>query len=127
MVIRMVSEQIVSYEAFWIYLFTFVISTMLTIIIGYILASRSPSKIKAETFECGQEEDIHPHETFIRGADRYFAYAVAFFILDAFVWILIAGAASLKMYIPTGLFISLYIVSLFSVLAYYIFKVREAL
>jgi NADH:ubiquinone oxidoreductase subunit 3 (subunit A) len=80
-----------------------------------------------ETFECGQEEDIHPHETFVRGADRYFAYAIAFFILDAFVWIIIAGAKSLRVYLPTGLFISLYIMSLLSALAYYIFRVREEL
>ena len=119
--------QLLPYEAFWIYISIFLVSTLLTIVIGYILANRAPSKVKSDTFECGQEEDIHPHETYIRGANRYFAYAVAFFILDAFTWMIIAGAISISTYLIAGFLISVYIIILISVLAYYVIKVREAL
>ncbi len=125
--IIMLETQLLPHEVFWIYVIIFVVSVMGTIEIGYLLSSRSPSKIKRESFECGQEEDIHPHDIFILGADRYFAYAIAFFILDAFTWILIAGTKALDIYIAAGLFMATYLVALMAALSYYVIKVREAL
>lgn len=121
------ASQLLPYEVFWSYVISFLISAALTVIIGYILANRVPSNVKEDSFECGQEEDVHPHEIFIRGADRYFAYAVAFFILDAFTWIIIAGAKVISLYVATGFFIATYVVAIMSALAYYVLKVREGL
>jgi NADH:ubiquinone oxidoreductase subunit 3 (subunit A) len=123
----MAAPQLLPYEVFWTYLFSFVISTAFTIIAGYILATRIPSSMKFDAFECGQPEDILPHQTYIKGADRYFAYAVAFFILDAFTWIIIAGARVLDFYIAAAFFMATYIIALMSALAYYVIKVREGL
>ncbi len=123
----MFDAQLLPHEVFWLYVIIFVISVMGTIEIGYLLSNKAPSKVKKDTFECGQEEDVHPHEIFILGADRYFAYAVAFFILDAFTWILIAGTKALDIYIAAGLFMATYLVALMAALSYYVIKVREAL
>lgn len=123
----MFGPELLPYEVFWIYVIIFTVSAMATIEMGYLISNRAPSKVKKETFECGQEEDIHPHDIFIRGADRYFAYAVAFFILDAFTWILIAGSRALDVYLATGLFIATYLLALMAALSYYVIKVREVL
>ncbi len=112
-------------EIYWTFIFLFLVVAMLTIVIGYILARKAPTKVKRETFECGQEVDIHVHDTYIKGAERYFAYAVAFFILDAFTWILIASVNALKTYLFTTTLIVVYIVLIMIVLAYYISKLRE--
>ncbi len=123
----MFESQLLPFEAFWTYVIIFIISTAITVIIGYILANRAPNPVKKTTFECGQKEDIHPHEIFIRGADRYFAYAVAFFILDAFTWIIIAGVKALNVYLASGLFMVTYLLAIMTVLSYYVIKVRERL
>lgn len=123
----MLGSQLLPYEVFWIYITIFAISTSLTVILGYILANRAPNPIKKSTFECGQKEDVHPHEIFIRGADRYFAYAVAFFILDSFTWIIIAGVKALDVFLASGLFIATYLIAIMIVLAYYVLKIREML
>jgi len=118
---------ILPHEAFWIYVGLFLIVTDVTIMIGYILARKLPSVVKEATFECGQPEDIHPHETYIRGADRYFAYAVAFFILDAFTWILIAAVKALDIFIFSFLLLALFLGGITTALYYYITRVREVL
>ncbi len=118
---------ILPYEAFWMYVGLFVFVSALTILIGYILARRNPSPVKEATFECGQEEDIHPHETYIRGADRYFAYAVAFFILDAFTWILIAAVKAFNVYLGSFVLAALFLAAITVALYYYVSRVREVL
>ena len=119
--------QLLPFEAFWAYVIIFFISMALTVILGYLLANRAPSPTKKTTFECGQKEDIHPHEIFIKGADRYFAYAMAFFILDAFSWIIVAGVKALDVFIASGLFIITYLIAIMIALGYYVIKVRERL
>ena len=121
----MFGYQLLPFEAFWIYIVIFAISTSLTVILGYLLADRVPNPVKKSTFECGQKEDVHPHEIFIRGADRYFAYAVAFFILDAFTWMIIAGVKALNIYLISALFMTTYLLAIIIVLAYYVLKIRE--
>lgn len=123
----MFESQLLPFEVFWSYVIVFVISTSLTVILGYLLANRAPNSVKKSTFECGQKEDVHPHEIFIRGADRYFAYAVAFFILDTFTWIIIAGVRALDIYLASGLFIITYLLAIMIALSYYVIKVRERL
>lgn len=123
----MFGYQLLPFEAFWAYIIIFAISTLLTVVLGYLLANRAPNPVKKSTFECGQKEDVHPREIFIRGADRYFAYAVAFFILDAFTWIIIAGVQALNIYLVSGLFMATYLLAIIIVLTYYVLKVRERL
>lgn len=69
----------------------FFISGLIVPVLAYILVGRSRGEVKEDTFECGQEIDIRPMDIRIVGAMRYFAYAVAFFVLDALSWILMAS------------------------------------
>lgn len=119
--------EILPYEAFWIFIIIFFIAALGTIEAGYILSRKAPSPVKEATFECGQDEDIHPHETFIRGADRYFAYAVAFFILDSFTWIIIAAVRVISIYLATILLLTTFIAGISVSLAYYVYRVRGEL
>ena len=119
--------SILPYEAFWIYVSLFIFVSVVTILAGYIMGRHKPSPVKEATFECGQEEDIHPHDTYIRGADRYFAYAVAFFILDAFTWILIAAVKAFNYYLTSFILVSLFLSGIAVALYYYVSKVREVL
>lgn len=87
--------EILPHEAFWIFITSFFLTGALLPIIAYILVGRRRGEIREDTFECGQEIDIRPTDVTIAGAMRYFGYAVAFFVLDAFVWILMASTNSL--------------------------------
>lgn len=84
------------YLVFWIFVGLFAISVALTVIVGYILSTKVPTEVKGATYECGQPEDIHPHEIMFKAAERYFAYAMAFFVLDVLAWVLFAAVPSVR-------------------------------
>jgi len=81
------------YMWYWIFIVTFFITGLILPVIAYILEGRRRGDVKEDTFECGQEIDIRPSDIRIVGAIRYFAYAVAFFVLDALTWILMASTS----------------------------------
>lgn len=83
-----------SYIWYWIFIVIFFVTGLILPVIAYVLEGRRRGEIKEDTFECGQEIDIRPSEIRVVGAIRYFAYAVAFFVLDALTWILMASASS---------------------------------
>lgn len=85
------------YLWYWIFIIIFFISGLILPLIAYILEGRRRGEVKEDTFECGQEIDIRPSDVRIVGAIRYFAYAIAFFVLDALTWILMASALSVDL------------------------------
>jgi len=82
------------YLWFWIFIVLFFVTGLVIPVIAYILEGRRRGTVKEDTFECGQEVDIRPSDVRIAGAGRYFAYAVAFFVLDALTWIIMASASA---------------------------------
>jgi|Deesub1362B_J571_1020462.scaffolds.fasta_scaffold00004_439 NADH:ubiquinone oxidoreductase subunit 3 (subunit A) len=85
------TAEILPFEAFWLFITSFFITGLLLPIIAYLLIGRRRGEVREDTFECGQEIDMRPNDVTIVGAMKYFGYAVAFFVLDAFVWILMAS------------------------------------
>jgi len=119
--------EIGPYEAFWIFVGIFFISSLIVIVLGWILSNKRESSIKEDMFDCGQKPDVTPHKIPIFGSIRYFAYAMAFFVLDAFVWIILASVYPFK--ICSGcfsIFFLLYIGIILVGLSFYINRVMEA-
>ena len=116
---------ITPFAAFWIYVILFFVSSAATIIIAWILASRRREPAKYDVFEAGQPMDVIPTDVGIFGSIRYFAYAMAFFVLDAFVWILIANTLALEGSTLAGAYLTIYIAIIFLGLWFYISKIME--
>ncbi len=114
------------YEAFWIYIILFFVSSAATIVIAWILASRKREPYKYDVFEAGQKMDVIPNEVGLFGSIRYFAYAMAFFVLDAFVWILISSSFALSVIGGIGIiYLLIYLVTILTALWFYLSKILE--
>ena len=95
--------------AFWLFALLFLVFMVSTVIAAKLLTTSKPTPIKTTTYECGQEPMGEAHSFMIAGSLRYFIYAVAFFVLDAFSWILLASAKTLSM-------INIMLVSIYTVI-----------
>jgi NADH-quinone oxidoreductase subunit A len=82
--------------AFWIFTLIEVLFLIVAIIIAKLLGPKKPTKIKKTIYECGQEPFGEAREFRISGITRYFGYAVVFFALDAFAWVLLTAALSIN-------------------------------
>ena len=93
---------------------------------AWMLASKRREPSKYDVFEAGQAMDVIPNVVGLFGSIRYFAYAMAFFVLDSFVWILVAytGVISLNGKVAV-LYLLIYISTLLLGLWYYVTKVLE--
>ena len=117
---------ITAYEAFWIYVILFFVSSAATIVIAWLLASRKKEPSKYDVFEAGQKMDVIPNEVGLFGSVRYFAYAMAFFVLDAFVWILLSSSFALKVIGVEGIiYLLLYLMVTLIALWFYLSRIME--
>ncbi len=88
---RVVKMEIVSESiAFWLFALLLVVLMVFLVILGKMFSPSKPNPVKTTTYECGQPPMGKAHSFMISGSIRYFAYAVVFFALDAFSWILMA-------------------------------------
>lgn len=78
--------------AFWLFALLFLIFMVFTVLTAKLLTISKPTPVKTSTYECGQEPVGEAHDFMIAGSLKYFIYAIAFFVLDAFSWILLASA-----------------------------------
>ena len=78
--------------AFW--LFTFIFGAFLTVatLISLFIGTKKPNPRKDTVYECGQNPMGRTHDFKITGATRYFVYAVIFFALDAFAWVILTAS-----------------------------------
>jgi len=94
--------------ALWLFALLFLIFMVFTVLAAKLLTTSKPTPLKTSTYECGQKPMEEAHSFLIAGSLRYFIYAMAFFALDAFSWILLASARILNMI--NILLISIYII-----------------
>lgn len=78
--------------AFWVFTFIFGAFLTLATAISIFIGSRRPNPIKDSVYECGQTPFGRLHNFRIGGATRYFVYAVIFFALDAFAWVVLTAS-----------------------------------
>jgi len=82
------------YIAFWLFTALFIVFLSSAILASKLLAPSRPNPIKRNIYECGQPPFGRAFSFKVTGALRYFGYAVVFFALDAFTWIILTSVYS---------------------------------
>ena len=114
--------QIYGYQAFWAFALIDFGFLSIAVIASRLVSPKKPNKIKNTTYECGQEPFGEARSFRLTGISRYFGYAVAFFALDAFGWIILSSALSMQQVNETITIIAIYTFVIFSGIAYFLME-----
>ncbi|MBS7652511.1 NADH-quinone oxidoreductase subunit A [Candidatus Bathyarchaeota archaeon] len=114
------------YIAFWLFAAIFVAFLSIAIIIARLIGPIKPNPIKENIYECGQTPFGRALDFRITGAVRYFGYAVVFFALDAFSWMILTSAMSISSRPEAMAISSLYILIVLVGVGYFLHELREA-
>lgn len=111
--------------AFWLFAAVFVAFLSLAIIFARWIGPLKPNPIKENIYECGQAPFGRALNSRITGAVRYFGYAVVFFALDAFSWMVLTSAMSISIRPESIAISSLYILIVLVGVGYFISELRK--
>ncbi|MBE0634067.1 NADH-quinone oxidoreductase subunit A [Candidatus Bathyarchaeota archaeon] len=84
------------------------------------MSPKKPNEIKITTYECGQDPFGEARTFKLTGISRYFGYAVAFFALDAFGWMILTSAMAVKITTELISIIAIYTFIIFTGIAYFL-------
>jgi NADH:ubiquinone oxidoreductase subunit 3 (subunit A) len=90
------------------------------ILAARLISSKKPNTTKTTIYECGQKPFGEARSFRLLGITRYFGYAVAFFALDAFAWMILTSAVSVSFTLETLSVIVMYGTIIALVLAYFL-------
>ena len=82
--------------AFWMFTAVEIGFLSFAIVVARLISPKKPNRIKETIYECGQEPMGAAKDYRLLGIIRYFGYAVVFFALDAFAWVVLTAAMSIK-------------------------------
>ena len=88
-------------QAFWIFASIELGFLSIAILAARLIGAKKPNETKTTIYECGQKPYGEARSFRILGITRYFGYAVAFFALDAFAWIILTSAISVSFTLET--------------------------
>jgi len=88
-------------QAFWIFAGIELGFLSVAILAARLIGAKKPNETKTTIYECGQKPYGEARSFRILGITRYFGYAVAFFALDAFAWIILTSAISVSFTLET--------------------------
>ncbi len=88
-------------HAFWIFAGIELGFLSIAILAARLIGAKKPNETKTTIYECGQKPYGEARSFRILGITRYFGYAVAFFALDAFAWIILTSAISVSFTLET--------------------------
>jgi NADH:ubiquinone oxidoreductase subunit 3 (subunit A) len=88
-------------QAFWIFASIELGFLSVAILAARLIGAKKPNETKTTIYECGQKPYGEARSFRILGITRYFGYAVAFFALDAFAWIILTSAISVSFTLET--------------------------
>ncbi len=88
-------------HAFWIFAGIELGFLSVAILAARLIGAKKPNETKTTIYECGQKPYGEARSFRILGITRYFGYAVAFFALDAFAWIILTSAISVSFTLET--------------------------
>ena len=114
--------QISGFQAFWAFAFIDFAFLALAVTAARLVSPKKPNKIKVTTYECGNKPYGEARTFRLTGISRYFGYAVAFFALDAFGWMVLTSAMSVKITSQLITIITLYSVVIFAGIAYFLYQ-----
>lgn len=88
-------------QAFWIFTGIELGFLSMAILAARLISPKKPNETKTTIYECGQEPYGEARSFRLLGITRYFGYAVAFFALDAFAWMILTSAISVSFTLET--------------------------
>jgi NADH:ubiquinone oxidoreductase subunit 3 (subunit A) len=111
--------------AFWLFASIEVGFLTFAIIVARLISAKRPNKIKRTIYECGQEPFGNARDFRILGITRYFGYAVIFFALDAFAWVILTAAMSINFSLETVAIVSVYILVVLVGIGYFLAELKK--
>ena len=111
--------------AFWIFGLVIVGFLTFAIVAARLFSAKKPNKIKNQTYECGQDPFSEVKDHKFLGIARYFGYAVLFFALDAFAWVILTAALSVSLNVVSIATVSIYLVVVLTGVFYFIAELRK--
>ncbi len=111
--------------AFWIFAVVMPGLLALLIVISRIFGAVKPNETKTTTYECGQDPFGDASEWRLLGIARYFGYAVVFFALDAFGWVVLTAAMSINFSRGMISIVSIYILIVLTGVAYFLSELHK--
>jgi NADH-quinone oxidoreductase subunit A len=111
--------------AFWAFASIEIGFLAFAIIAARLLSAKKPNKIKATIYECGQDPVGEARSYRILGITRYFGYAVVFFALDAFAWVVLTAAMSINFTMQAIAIVSLYVLVVLIGVGYFLAELNK--
>jgi NADH:ubiquinone oxidoreductase subunit 3 (subunit A) len=111
--------------AFWIFTFTELAFLTVVILIARAIGPIKPNKIKTTIYECGNPLFDDAKNWRLTGISRYFGYAVVFFALDAFGWVVLTAAISINLNPQIIAGVSLYILIILIGVGYFLAELKK--
>ena len=113
------------YIAFWIFTAIFVAFLGSAILIARLIGPLKPNPTKGTIYECGQEPFGRASNFRITGITRYFGYAVVFFALDAFSWVVLTAAMSINFTFEAIAIVSVYTLIVLIGIGYFLSELNK--
>jgi NADH:ubiquinone oxidoreductase subunit 3 (subunit A) len=111
--------------AFWLFTAIEIGFLSIAILIAWLIGAKRPNKTKLTIYECGQRPFGEAREFKILGITRYFGYAVVFFALDAFAWVVLTAAMSINFTLKAIGIVSVYILIVLVGIGYFLAELRK--
>ena len=108
------------YIAFWVFTAIFIAFLGSAILIARLIGPVKPNPVKQNIYECGQAPFGRASSFRITGITRYFGYAVVFFALDAFSWVVLTAAMSVAFSLEMVAVVSVYTLVVLIGIAYFL-------
>lgn len=112
--------QISGFQSFWAFAIIDFAFLALAVISARLVSPKKPNDKKVTTYECGQKPFGEARTFRITGISKYFGYAVAFFALDAFGWMVLTSAISIQTSFDLIKIIAIYSLVIFTGIAYFL-------
>ena len=111
--------------AFWVFVAVMMLFLTSAIIMARLLSAKKSNKIKKQTYECGQDPFSNVKDHKFLGITRYFGYAVLFFALDAFAWVILTAGLSINLDLVSISTVSIYLVVVLTGISYFIIELKK--
>ncbi len=111
--------------AFWTFASIEIGFLAFAIIVARLISPKKPNKIKTTIYECGQDPVGEARSYRMLGITRYFGYAVVFFALDAFAWVVLTAAMSISVTLETIAIVSLYVLVVLIGVGYFLAELNK--
>ena len=111
--------------AFWTFASVEVSFLVFAIIVARLISPKKPNKIKTTIYECGQEPFGAAKDFKVLGILRYFGYAVVFFALDAFAWVVLTAEMSINFTFNTIAVVSVYVLVVLVGIGYFLAELKK--